>query len=226
MAGLKVIVAFHRARGKLIEPVPALDLSPEDGFPIRPARRTRASLILGAGSWSTNIMNTGGTHTRNTQPPWTESNRSESMNQTVHGKPIEILLVENDADDACLTIEALREGKVLNNINVVEDGVEAMSFLRREGKNAAAPRPDLVLLDLHMPRKNGLEVLAEIKEDPELKRIPVVMMTTSDDERHVYEAYNRHANCYVTKPVDLDQFIGVVKSIESFWLTIVKLPAA
>ena len=142
------------------------------------------------------------------------------------GKPIEILLVEDNPDDANLTVDALKAGKLRNRVNVVEDGVEAMSYLRREGKNAAAPRPDIILLDLNLPRKNGREVLAEVKEDPDLKRIPVVIVTTSKSEQDVFEAYNLHANCYVTKPVDLDQFIGVVKKIEDFWFTVVKLPAA
>jgi CheY-like chemotaxis protein len=143
-----------------------------------------------------------------------------------HGDLIEILLVEDSPDDADLTIDALREGKVRNRITHVEDGVEAMAYLRRQGKHAAAPRPDLVLLDLNLPRKNGREVLAEIKQDPALRRIPVVVMTSSDDEKDILAAYNLHVNCYVTKPVDLDQFIRVVKSIEHFWLSIVKLPAA
>lgn len=148
------------------------------------------------------------------------------MNDRIHGEPIEILLVEDSPDDIVLTTEALRDGKVRNRISVVEDGEEAMTFLRRKGQHAEAPRPDLILLDLNLPRKSGREVLAEIKNDPHLKRIPVVIMTTSSDEKDVLQAYNCHANCYVTKPVDLDQFIGVVKSIESFWLTVVKLPAA
>src|SRR6476660_5547668 len=142
------------------------------------------------------------------------------------GEPIEILLVEDSPDDADLTIDALRDGRVRNRITHVEDGVEAMAFLRREGKYADAPRPDLILLDLNMPRKNGREVLTEVKQDPELRRIPVVVMTYSDDEKDILAAYNLYVNCYVTKPVDLDQFIAVVKSIEHFWFSIVKLPAA
>jgi CheY-like chemotaxis protein len=141
-------------------------------------------------------------------------------------EPIEILLVEDSPDDADLTIDALRDGRVRNRITHVEDGVEAMAFLRRDGKYADAPRPDLILLDLNLPRKNGREVLTEVKTDPDLRRIPVVVMTSSDDEKDILEAYNRHVNCYVTKPVDLDQFIGVVKSIEHFWFSIVKLAAA
>jgi chemotaxis family two-component system response regulator Rcp1 len=142
------------------------------------------------------------------------------------GEPIEILLVEDSPDDIVLTTEALKDGKVRNRISVVEDGEEAMTFLRREGSHHQAPRPDLILLDLNLPRKSGREVLAEIKSDPRLKRIPVVIMTTSSDERDVLGSYDNHANCYVTMPVDLDQFIRVVRSIESFWLTVVKLPAA
>ena len=142
------------------------------------------------------------------------------------GEPIEILLVEDSPDDADLTIDALRDGRVRNRITHVEDGVEAMAYLRREGKYADAQRPDLILLDLNLPRKNGREVLAEIKFDPELRRIPVVIMTTSDQERDILKAYNLHANCFVNKPVDVREFITVVRSIEDFWLTVVKLPAA
>jgi CheY-like chemotaxis protein len=143
-----------------------------------------------------------------------------------HGVPIEILLVEDSPDDADLTMDALRQGRVRNNVTLIEDGESAMAFLRRQGPYAAAPRPDLILLDLSLPRKNGREVLAEVKQDPSLRRIPVVIMTSSDDEKDVVAAYNLHVNCYVTKPVDLDQFIAVVKSIEHFWFSIVKLPAA
>ncbi len=154
-----------------------------------------------------------------------QSRKSPASN-SARGEPIEILLVEDNPDDADLTIDALRDGRVRNHITHVEDGVEAMAFLRREGRYAGAPRPDLILLDLHMPRMNGREVLAEVKQDPDLRRIPVVIMTTSADEKDVTAAYNLHVNCYVTKPVDLDQFIGVVKSIEHFWFSVVKLPAA
>jgi len=142
------------------------------------------------------------------------------------GEPIEILLVEDSPDDAEMTIEALRGGRLQNRIVHVEDGIEAMEFLRRRGKYASAARPDLILLDLHMPRMNGREVLAEVKEDPDLRRIPVVMMTQSKDEQDILAAYNLHVNCYVTKPVDMEQFIGAVKSIENFWFSVVKLPAA
>jgi two-component system, chemotaxis family, response regulator Rcp1 len=152
--------------------------------------------------------------------------RMNPMSNANRGEPIEILLVEDSPDDADLTMDALRDGRVRNRITHVEDGVEAMAFLRREGKYADAPRPDLILLDLNLPRKGGREVLAEVKQDPELRRIPVVIMTSSDDEKDILAAYNLYVNCYVTKPVDLDQFIGVVKSIEQFWFTIVKLPAA
>jgi CheY-like chemotaxis protein len=156
-----------------------------------------------------------------TIPPW-----SNVMTNSSRGEPIEILLVEDDPDDADLTIDALRRGRVRNRVTLMEDGVEAMAYLRREGSHAEAPRPDLILLDLHLPRKDGLEVLDEIKQDPNLRRIPVVMMTRSEEEKHNIEAYNRHVNCYVIKPVDLDQFLGVVRSIEQFWFSIVKLPAA
>ena len=139
-------------------------------------------------------------------------------------RPIEILMVEDNPGDVRLTVEALKEGKVRNNFHTVEDGVEAMAFLRREGRYAEVPRPDLVLLDLNLPKMNGREVLAEIKEDPDLRRIPVVILTVSQAEQDIVKSYNLHANCYITKPVDLDQFLEVVKSIENFWLTMVKLP--
>ncbi len=153
--------------------------------------------------------------------PW-----SYHMSSANRGEPIEILLVEDSPDDAEMTIDALRDGRLRNRITHVEDGIEAMAFLRRQGRFAAAPRPDLILLDLHMPRMNGREVLAEVKEDHDLRRIPVVMMTQSKDEQDILAAYNLHVNCYVTKPVDMDQFIVAVKSIEHFWFSIVKLPAA
>jgi CheY-like chemotaxis protein len=139
-------------------------------------------------------------------------------------QPIEILLVEDSPGDVELTREALADAKVSNNLSVVVDGVEAMEFLRKQGAYAAAPTPDLILLDLNMPRKDGREVLEEIKGDRDLRRIPVVVLTTSQAERDILASYNLHANCYVTKPVDLTQFIGVVRSIEDFWLTVVKLP--
>jgi CheY-like chemotaxis protein len=123
-----------------------------------------------------------------------------------------------------LTIEALKEGKILNEVSVVEDGVEALDYLHRNGKYSEAPRPDLILLDLNLPKKDGREVLEDIKQDGGLKKIPVVVLTTSAAERDILRAYNLHANCYITKPVDLEQFIRVVQLIEDFWLTIVKLP--
>ncbi|HKP51373.1 MAG TPA: response regulator [Chloroflexia bacterium] len=146
------------------------------------------------------------------------------MARDVIGMPIEILLVEDNAGDVRLAVEALKEGKVLNNLSVARDGVEAMAFLRREGEYAGAPRPDLILLDLNLPKKDGREVLAEIKSDDDLKRIPVVILTTSAAERDIVKSYDLYANCYITKPVDLNQFIEVVQSIEDFWLTLVKLP--
>lgn len=143
---------------------------------------------------------------------------------TGRAEPIEILLVEDSPSDVDLTREALEDTKVHNNLSVVSDGVEAMAFLRREGQYEHAPHPDLILLDLNLPRKGGREVLAEIKADPVLRRIPVVVLTTSGAEQDIIESYNLHANCYVKKPVDLDAFIQVVRSIDSFWLAIVKLP--
>ena len=140
-------------------------------------------------------------------------------------KPIDILLVEDNPGDADLAREALENSKLHNDLSVVGDGVEAMDFLRRKGKYAQAPRPDLILLDLNLPKKDGREVQAEIKGDPALKRIPVVILTMSKDEEDVLTSYNLHANCFITKPIDLTQFMKVVKSIEDFWLTIVKLPA-
>jgi CheY-like chemotaxis protein len=135
-----------------------------------------------------------------------------------------ILLVEDNPGDVRLTREALKEGKILNELSVVEDGVEALAYLRREGRYTEAERPDLILLDLNLPKKDGREVLEEIKGDNSLKKIPVVILTTSAAERDILKAYDLHANCYITKPVDLDQFIHVVQLIEDFWLTIVKLP--
>ena len=140
------------------------------------------------------------------------------------GRPVEILLVEDNPGDVRLTQEALKESKVTNNLSVAEDGVEALAFLKREGKYADVPRPDLLLLDLNLPKKDGREVLAEIKTDKDLKRIPVVILTTSAAEEDIMRAYEFSANCYITKPVDLEQFIKVVKAIEEFWLTVVKLP--
>jgi chemotaxis family two-component system response regulator Rcp1 len=144
---------------------------------------------------------------------------------SAYTRPIEVLLVEDNPGDVRLTQEALREGKVINHLNVVNDGVEATDFLRRLGRYATAPRPDLILLDLNLPRKNGREVLEEIKADPDLRRIPVMVLTTSKLDQDLYGAYNLHANCYITKPVDLDQFLNVVRSIEHFWFNIVTLPS-
>jgi chemotaxis family two-component system response regulator Rcp1 len=141
------------------------------------------------------------------------------------GHPITILLVEDNSADIRLTREALKEGKVSNSLHAVNDGVEALAFLRRSGKYASAAIPDLILLDLNLPKKSGLEVLAEIKLDEELKRIPIVILTTSQAEEDIVRSYDLHANAYVTKPVNLQQFIDVVKSIEEFWLEIVKLPS-
>jgi len=140
-------------------------------------------------------------------------------------KAIEILLIEDNAGDARLAREALREAKVRNNLNWVADGVDAIDYLRRQGKFEKAARPDLILLDLNLPRKDGREVLSEVKGDAKLRLIPVVILTTSQAEEDILRAYHLNANCYISKPVDLDAFIKVVKSIEDFWLTIVKLPS-
>lgn len=138
--------------------------------------------------------------------------------------PVEILLVEDNLADVRLTQETLKEEKLNNNLNVVNDGVEALAFLRREGQYINAVRPDLILLDLNLPRKDGREVLAEIKNDPDLKTIPVVVLTISEAEKDVLQSYRLYANCYIVKPLDLNQFSMVVKSIQNFWLSIVKLP--
>jgi two-component system, chemotaxis family, response regulator Rcp1 len=137
---------------------------------------------------------------------------------------IDILLVEDNPGDVRLTMEALKEAKLLNTVAHVSDGVEAVAYLRKEGKYREASRPDLILLDLNLPKKDGREVLADIKNDPNLKRIPVVILTTSRAEQDILKAYNLHANCYITKPVDLDQFVRVAKSIDDFWFTMVRLP--
>ncbi len=139
-------------------------------------------------------------------------------------KPIEILLVEDNLGDADLAREALEDSKIMNNLHVVDDGEKAIAFLRREGLYGDVPRPDIILLDLNLPRKDGRQVLSEIKADESLKRIPVVILTTSRAEEDVIKSYNLHANCYITKPIDLNQFLHVVKSIEQFWLSIVVLP--
>ncbi|MGH2459038.1 MAG: response regulator [Chloroflexota bacterium] len=139
-------------------------------------------------------------------------------------RPVEILLIEDNPGDVRLTIEALRDGKVRNNLHVARDGVEALLYLRREDTYATSPRPDLILLDLNLPKKDGREVLAEIKADPGLRSIPVVILTTSQADQDILKSYELNANCYITKPVDLDQFITVVRSIEDFWFTVVTLP--
>jgi chemotaxis family two-component system response regulator Rcp1 len=137
---------------------------------------------------------------------------------------IEVLLVEDSPGDVRLTREAFKDAKVLINLHVASDGVEAMAFLGREGEHANAPRPDLILLDLNLPKKDGREVLAELKQSPALKSIPVVILTTSASEADIHGSYQHHANCYITKPVDLEGFLKVVRSIDSFWLSVVRLP--
>ncbi|MBI3779879.1 MAG: response regulator [candidate division NC10 bacterium] len=148
------------------------------------------------------------------------------MNPTKIGSPIEILMVEDNPGDVRLVREALKEYKLRNNLHAVVDGVEAMAFLRQKGQYAGASRPDLILLDLNLPQKDGREVLAEIKSDPDLRRIPVVVLTSSQAEQDILKAYDLHANCYITKPVDLDRFVEIVRAIDEFWLAIVKLPPA
>ena len=140
-------------------------------------------------------------------------------------RPIQILLVEDSPSDVKLTFEALKQAKVANLVSHVEDGVQAMEFVRRQGQYSQSPRPDLILLDLNLPRKDGREVLKELKEDPSLRSIPVVVLTTSKAEQDVLRSYQLHANCYVTKPVNFERFLEVVQSIENFWLTVVALPA-
>jgi two-component system, chemotaxis family, response regulator Rcp1 len=157
---------------------------------------------------------------------WTAQWRKAVIVGMPNMEPIEILLVEDNPGDARLAFEALKESKIHNNLNHVVDGVEAMRFLRREGEYADAAQPDLILLDLNMPRKDGREVLAEVKADPEFKLIPVVVLTTSAAERDLVKSYDLHANAYVVKPIDLNQFIDVVQAIEIFWFSIVKLPPA
>jgi len=145
----------------------------------------------------------------------------------INARPVELLLVEDSPEQAELTMETLREGRIRNlRVHWVEDGEEALGFLRREGRHGSVPRPDLILLDLHMPRMGGMEVLEAIKQHPDWRRIPVVIMTSSSHEKDVLSAYSKHANCYVTKPIDIDEFISAVRSIEDFWLTVARLPAA
>lgn len=145
------------------------------------------------------------------------------MNITI-AKPIEILLIEDSPSDAALTIEALQAGKIGNNLNLVTDGVEAMAYLRQQDRFAKSQRPDLIMLDLNLPKKDGREVLRELKSDPSLKLIPIIVLTTSKADKDVMQSYELNANCYITKPVDFQQFIDVVKSIERFWLSVVTLP--
>lgn len=147
------------------------------------------------------------------------------MNSDIDGsRPIEILMVEDNPGDILLTREAMKEAKLRNRLNIANDGVEAMEFLRRQGRYADAPRPDLILLDLNLPRMDGREVLTKLKNDPDLKNIPVVVLTTSRAEEDIERVYSLHANCYVTKPVDFDQFMKVVQKIDDFWVNVVTLP--
>lgn len=146
------------------------------------------------------------------------------MGVTTTAKPIEVLLVEDNIGDVRLTQEALKEGRLMVNLTVARDGLEAMEMLQRVNGHTNAPRPDLVLLDLNLPRKDGREVLQEIKADAELKTIPVVVLTTSDADNDILSTYGSHANCYITKPVDMERFVEIVKMLEEFWFTIVKLP--
>lgn len=146
------------------------------------------------------------------------------MNHTNAGRPVEVLLVEDNPGDIRLTQEAFKEGRFLINLSVATDGVQAIDMLNRRGPYVEAPRPDLILLDLNLPKKSGREVLGEIKADDELKRIPVIVMTTSKAAQDIHRVYDLNANCYITKPVELDEFLKVVRSIEDFWLTIVTLP--
>lgn len=147
------------------------------------------------------------------------------MKQQDNSKVVDILLVEDNEGDVRLALEAMRDSKILNKIHHVSDGEEAMAFLHKEGKYANVPRPDLVLLDLNLPKKDGRQVLTEIKNDDNLKRIPVVVLTVSSAEEDILKSYDLHANCFITKPIDLNQFMIVVRSVEDFWLTIVKLPS-
>ena len=145
------------------------------------------------------------------------------MNLTT-ARAIEVLLIEDSPSDAALTIEALQAGKIVNNLNCVVDGVEAMAYLRKQGKFTESSRPDLIMLDLNLPKKDGREVLQELKSDPSLKLIPIIVMTTSSADKDVLQSYALNANCFITKPVDFQQFVDVVRSIERFWLSVVTLP--
>ena len=149
---------------------------------------------------------------------------SNSTASLTANQKFEILLVEDNPGDVLLTQEAFREGRLAHHLSIVEDGEEAMRFLRQEGGYASSPKPDVILLDLNLPKKDGRELLAEIKEDPALRYIPIIVLTTSDAEQDVWKAYRLHANCYLTKPVDLDDFIRKIRSFEDFWLTVVRLP--
>ena len=140
-------------------------------------------------------------------------------------QPFEILLVEDNPGDVFLTQEAFREGRLAHRLSVVEDGEEAMRFLRREGKHSGAPQPDLILLDLNLPKKDGRELLGEVKEDPELRQIPVIVLTTSGAEQDIARAYKLHANCYLTKPIQMEDFLKTIRSVEEFWLSVVRLPS-
>ncbi|MBW7957565.1 MAG: response regulator [Deltaproteobacteria bacterium] len=146
------------------------------------------------------------------------------MNEGLPGRPMEILMVEDNPYDIRLTIEAFREAKVSNKMHLAADGEEAIEFLRRKGKHRNAPRPDLILLDLNLPKMNGMEVLSEIKADPDTRRIPVVVLTSSADDNDVSAAYGLHTNAYITKTADVDRFITIAKAVEDFWFSIVKLP--
>jgi CheY-like chemotaxis protein len=147
------------------------------------------------------------------------------MNTQERCKPFRILLVEDSPGDVRLIQEAFKEGKLLNSLHVVNDGVEALAFLRRQDKYVQAPRPELILLDLNLPKKDGRELLAEIKADEDLRRIPVVVLTISEAEEDILKSYNLHANCFITKPVEFAKFMGVVKAVEDFWFKIVRLPS-
>ncbi len=146
------------------------------------------------------------------------------MTQTAAPRPVQILIVEDNPADARLVREVMRDSKILNEIRWVPDGVEAMASLRKQGKYTDAPRPNLIFLDLNMPRKDGREVLAEVKADPDLRRIPIVVMTSSQAEEDIARAYDHHANCYVRKPIDFEQFHSVVKTLENFWFSTVEIP--
>lgn len=148
----------------------------------------------------------------------------KQMEPNVMNRPVIILLIEDNEADVRLTREGIKEAKILNHLYVVNDGVDAMKFLKKTDSYSDAPTPDLILLDLNLPKKDGREVLEEIKQDPDLKQIPVVILTTSEAEQDILKSYKLHANCYVTKPIGINQFVDVIKAIEGFWLTIVKLP--